>query len=193
MAPTTTSRGRARREQLLNVTAELVAARGFHAVGIADIGAAAGVTGPAIYRHFATKQHLLLALFERVVDGLLEGARAIDAEFAQPERALERLVEAHVAFALRDRAIIAVYDQEGHNLPPEDRSRLRRTQRLYADLWTDVVRCNRPEIRTDVAAASVHAAFGLINSVADYDARLPDDELAALLTTMARAALLPPT
>ena len=52
---TRTPRGRRRHEQLLDATAELVAARGFHAVGIADIGAAAGVSGSAIYRHFRNK------------------------------------------------------------------------------------------------------------------------------------------
>ena len=51
-----------------------MAERGFHAVGIADIGAAAGVSGSAIYRHFRSKQEILAALLDPVVDGLLAGA-----------------------------------------------------------------------------------------------------------------------
>ena len=97
--PTRTDRGRRRHEQLLDATAELVAARGFHAVGIVDIGAAAGVTGSAIYRHFRNKQEMLVALIERVVDELLSGARAAVDGAADAPTALDALVRAHVAFA----------------------------------------------------------------------------------------------
>src|SRR3954470_20348909 len=78
-APATapTARGRRTRDALLDATVELVSERGFHAVGIADIGGAIGVSGAAIYRHFRNKDELLVAVFERVVDDLLVGARAV--------------------------------------------------------------------------------------------------------------------
>jgi len=186
-----TARGRERRERLLNATAELVAERGFHSVGIADIGAAAGVSGAAIYRHFENKDELLVALFDRVVDELLIGARALVRDAVSPEAALDDLIRAHVAFALRDRAIIAVYGQEANNLPVQDRRRLRRNQRLYAQLWEDVVAALRPELSDHARRATVHAAFGALNSVADFDARLADGELGELLTRFARAGILP--
>lgn len=44
-----------RRFQLLAAAERLFAERGFLAVRLEDIGAAAGVSGPAIYRHFPTK------------------------------------------------------------------------------------------------------------------------------------------
>ena len=86
-----TPRGRLRRQQILDAAAELVAAKGFHAVGVAEIGAAAGVTGPAIYRHFANKQELLVALLEQVVDQLLDGARAVLRRTHDPDQALDAL------------------------------------------------------------------------------------------------------
>jgi AcrR family transcriptional regulator len=184
-----TARGRRRHEQLLDATAELVAERGFHAVGIVDIGAAAGVSGSAIYRHFRNKQELLVALFERVVDELLSGARdAVDGA-ADAGAALDALVRAHVAFALRDRAIIKVYSQESDQLPEVDRRRLRRKQHVYAEIWTEVVTELRPEHSDEEAAAAVHAVFGLLNSVADFTSRVDDEALAALLTRMALASL----
>lgn len=176
---------------MLNATAELVAARGFHSVGIADIGAAAGVTGAAIYRHFENKDELLVALFDRVVDALLVGARRVVRDASNPEAALDDLIRAHVEFALRDRAIIAVYDQEANNLPDDDRRRLRRNQRLYAQLWEDVVADLRPDLSDHARRATVHAAFGALNSVANFDARLAEDELGDLLTRFARAGILP--
>ena len=184
-----TARGRRTREQLLTATADLVAARGFHSVGIADIGAAAGVSGAAIYRHFASKQDLLIALLDRVVEALRDGARAAVADAGTPDEALEALIAAHVDFALRDRSIIAVYDQEIHTLPDDDRRRIRRTQRAYAEIWADVLCARTPGIEPEAARAAVHAAFGLVNSVSDYRTELDDDALRALLVTMTAAAL----
>ena len=184
-----TARGRRTREQLLTATADLVAARGFHAVGIADIGAAAGVSGAAIYRHFASKQDLLIALLDRVVEGLRDGARAAVVDAGTPDDALDALIAAHVDFALRDRSIIAVYDQEAHALPDDDRRRIRRTQRAYAETWVEVLRARTPDLTPEVARAAVHAAFGLVNSVSDYRTELASEDLRALLVTMAAAAL----
>ena len=189
--PTVTARGQARREKLLNAAAKLVAERGFHSVGIIEIGAAAGVTGSAIYRHFKSKGDLLVALFERVIDNLVEGAGAAVAAGAPPADVLDTLIRAHVDFALRDRAIIAVYEQEVPNLPADDRRRLRRKQRTYADLWAGVVAAVRPDLDDAEVEAAVHAVFGLLSSVARFRSRTPEGDLAGLLTTMATAALTP--
>ena len=47
-----------RRSQLLAAAERLIADHGYLAVRLEDIGAAAGVTGPAIYRHFPSKDEL---------------------------------------------------------------------------------------------------------------------------------------
>jgi AcrR family transcriptional regulator len=180
--PVATPRGRERRERLLNATAELVAERGFHAVGIADIGAAAGVTGAAIYRHFANKTQLLVALLDGVVDELLDGA--------PPGTDLDTLVHSHVEFALGNRAIIAVWNQEAHNLPPDDQRRLRRKQRVYVERWADALEVRLADTERILVRARVEATLGLLNSVASFPVELPRATLAALLEGMAGAALL---
>ena len=193
MSVAVTARGQRRRARLLDAAAALVAERGFHAVGIAEIGAAAGVSGSAIYRHFASKQEILVALLDSVVDGLLAGARRTVDEHTDARDALDALVRAHVAFALRDRAIIRVYDQEEYHLPEADRARIRRTQRGYAAVWTDVLQAVDASLDREVARTRVHAAFGLLNSVADFTPVLGAAELAGQLHTMTMAGLLAPT
>jgi AcrR family transcriptional regulator len=74
-----------RREQLLDVTKELVSEQGFHAVSIEAVARAAGISRPIVYGHFHDLRGLLEALVTR------EGARAL----AQLERVLpDRLVQA---------------------------------------------------------------------------------------------------
>ncbi|MBC8994507.1 helix-turn-helix transcriptional regulator, partial [Micromonospora chalcea] len=56
-----TARRRSRRDEILEIAVGLFAARGYHGVSMDDIGAAAGVTGPALYHHFAGKEAMLVA------------------------------------------------------------------------------------------------------------------------------------
>ena len=87
--PTPGTPRRSRREQLARLAAELFAQKGFHNVSVNDIAAAAGVSGPAIYRHFRSKQailvHLLCAGLEETAELVERGAWAIE-----PPRAVHR-------------------------------------------------------------------------------------------------------
>ena len=69
-------RRRSRRDEILEIAVGLFAARGYHGVSMDDIGAAAGVTGPALYHHFAGKEAMLAAALIPVSEGLLAGGRA---------------------------------------------------------------------------------------------------------------------
>jgi AcrR family transcriptional regulator len=63
---------RARREQVLDTTMEIVAEQGFQAVSIQSIARGAGVSRPVVYEHFGDLKRLLEALVER------ETARALE-------------------------------------------------------------------------------------------------------------------
>jgi len=66
----TTGRGLRRRRAIVEAAAEMFARRGYPAVGMDDIGAAAGVTGPAIYRHFESKASVLAAVIDGIIDAV---------------------------------------------------------------------------------------------------------------------------
>lgn len=61
-----------RREEILDRSAALFRRFGYPEVGIDDIGRAAGVSGPAIYRHFDGKQELLDLVIRRYLSALKE-------------------------------------------------------------------------------------------------------------------------
>lgn len=62
----------ARREQILDVTADIVARQGFGAVSIQAVAAAAGISRPVVYEHFGDLPGLLEALVEREMDAATE-------------------------------------------------------------------------------------------------------------------------
>src|SRR5882757_5639613 len=79
-----------RREQILAAAAELFAHSGFHGVGIDDIGAAVGISGPALYRHFRSKDAMLGEMLTSISEFLLRGGQQTmdtvpDAAAALPE------------------------------------------------------------------------------------------------------------
>src|SRR6476619_5456493 len=86
-APSRTSRSKAksdRRDKLIAAAERLVAERGFLAVRLADIGAAAGVSWPAIHRHFPNNEALLVELLVGLSTRLLAGATGVVERAADP-------------------------------------------------------------------------------------------------------------
>ena len=178
-----------RRQRILSAAAELVAERGYQQVGMADIGAAAGITGSAIYRHFDGKSAVLVAMFDHVIDDLSREAGEIVGAGGDALVILRGLIATQVRFVLRDRTLAQVYHNEVANLPEEDRHRLRRKQRLYIEEWVHVLAQLRPDAGDATVRALVHASVGAIQSVLFYQSGLADDQLAALMSSVAEASL----
>jgi AcrR family transcriptional regulator len=152
----------ARREQILREAARLFAERGFHGVGVDEIGAAVGISGPGLYRHFAGKDAMLAELLVGISGRLYaEGKRRTE---GAPAQALDALVRGHIDFALDDRPLITVHDRELDRLRDSDRKMVRQLQRQYVELWVGVVRQVHPATSEQDARAAVHAVLGLLNS-----------------------------
>ena len=179
-----------RREDILDAAATLFAERGFHGVGVDDIGASVGISGPGLYRHFVSKDAMLAEMLVRISERLLaEGsARVADAE--GPEQALAALIGWHIDFALSHPALIVVQDRDLANVAESDRRRVRRLQRRYVEVWVGVLRAIDPDRDEGGARAAAHAVFGLINSTPHSAHALPRAPMADLLARMASAALL---
>jgi AcrR family transcriptional regulator len=178
-----------RRDKILAAAVELVARRGYHAVSLADIGAAAGIVGSGIYRHFSSKSAILVALLDQVMARLLDNTAAVMASGMADAEVLAALVADQVAFAVNDRYLVRLYQREVHTLPEADRRRLRRLQRHYVEEWVHVLAGLRPELTDGQARAMVHAAIGAIQSGASYNSGLPSDQQQALLGSVAHACL----
>src|SRR4051795_11367916 len=178
-----------RREQILQAAAQLFAERGSRAVGVDDVGAAVGVTGPAIYRHFASKDAMLAEMLVRISEFLLAGGRERVAEAgADPAPQLRALISFHVDFALDNPALIPVQDRDLSTLPDAEAAQVRRLQRRYVEVWVTVLARLHPAADAATCRARAHAVFGLINSTPHSAGRLDRAAMAGLLIEMATAA-----
>ena len=183
----TTLRERAkadRRLALLAAAARLFAERGYDRVTLEEIGGAAGISGPAVYRHFPGKQAVLAAILLDASTGLLSGGERVIGSTPDAAEALRELVAFHVEFAVGNAAVIRVQDRDLDSLAEPDSRRVRTLQRTYVELWVDVLARLDPSAPVPALRSRAHAGFGLMNST-PHSAAAPRDLLAA----MALAAL----
>lgn len=192
----TTARGRAkaeRRAALLEAAAHLFARRGFEGVSLEDLGSAVGVSGPAVYRHFDSKQAVLAALLTGASERLLVGGREVVERHADDDDALRSLIAFHTRFALAEPDVIRVQDRDLAALSPADRASVRDLQRTYVDLWVAVLARLRPATDAAELRLRAQATFGLLNSTPFSARGLSAARMRTVLEEMALAALTRPT
>ncbi|MGJ9401752.1 TetR/AcrR family transcriptional regulator [Arthrobacter sp. KK5.5] len=183
-----------RRTTLLAEAARLFALHGYRGVSIEDLGAASGISGPAVYRHFPGKAAVLGALLVGVSEDLLEGGRRVVSDGGNPSDTLWRLVGFHADFALGNPDVIRVHDRELSSLADDDGASVRRLQRAYIDVWAEQFLALHPAEDLAAARFRAQAVFGLMNSTRHSAARGegPPAPLRARLTSMAFAAACAP-
>jgi AcrR family transcriptional regulator len=177
-----------RRDQILRTAAELFAQRGFRGVSINDIGAAVGTTGPALYRHFASKEAVLGEMLVQISRTLLAEGEQRAAQAGGGMATLQALVAGHVAFAVSQPALISVQYRDMDHLADADKREVQRLQRRYVEIWVAAIQAAMPPVDEAHARSGAHAVFGLINST-PHSARIDDDQMTDLLQHMAMAAL----
>jgi len=182
-------RPRFRREMIVAAAARLFHERGYRGTSIEDIGTAVGMTGPGIYRHFASKEAILAELVarsferaERDVFGAVHGAKT-------PREGLAEIVRRTVVHAIEETDLVALAEREGRNLSPDLRKRIGRSQRVILQAWIDALRAVRPRLGAEAARATARAVVALILAVRWADG-LDRDEATEQFTRMAMAALL---
>src|SRR5260370_16032052 len=124
-----------RRRQLLRAAAALIAERGFAGVRLEDLGAAAGISGPAVYRHFPGKEAVLTELLVGISEGLLEGGRAAVDAAATPEEAVAGLIDFQLDFAFGEPELIRIQDRDLASLPPGPLHQVRQAPRRDVETW----------------------------------------------------------
>lgn len=196
MSETMTVRGQAkadRRDALLAAAAQLFAERGYAGVTLEELGAAVGVSGPAVYRHFSGKPAVLAALLLEASEGLLDGGGTVVDAAVDAEAALRALIDFHVDFAIANADVIRVQDRDLTSLPGAEAHRVRRLQRQYVELWVGVLERLHTGAPTAELRIRAHAAFGLINSTPhsarSHGSRPADDAVRRVLRQMAWASL----
>ncbi|MDJ0394183.1 TetR/AcrR family transcriptional regulator [Rhodococcus sp. G-MC3] len=178
-----------RRHQLLTAAASLFAERGFASVRLEDLGAAVGISGPAVYRHFPNKEAVLVELLVGISQFLLDGGKKVVTQHTASDVALDQLIEFHLDFAFDSPAYIRIQDRDLETLPDTARRKVRRMQREYVELWVTTLCATDASLGENDARTTAHAVFGLINSTPYSAGKTPSRSTRSILRTMTIGAL----
>lgn len=172
---------------ILLAAAEAFHEKGFHGVGVDELGARAGLSGPSIYRYFSGKDEILATLLNEAMDELMTATVPVHDD---PELDLDRAVRHHTAFALANRPLVTLYQREVRSLPDPWARSFARRRAQYTRRWEELVGARFPDLPAGTVAAAAQACLGTVFSVAAWPERaLAAPGLVDLITTLARHGL----
>ncbi|MBF6187386.1 MULTISPECIES: TetR/AcrR family transcriptional regulator [Nocardia] len=184
-----------RKAQIVRAAARAFSERGYYPVGVDEIAAEVGISGPALYRHFANKYALLVAAAEEGARHLLQVAQAADDPALDPEPRLDAVIKAISEHTIDIRREAGLYRWERRYLEREDRLRIRR---IYDEL-NDTIAAPIARLRPGADPADLRmlsaAVMSAVASIAAHRTALSGARLLPLLRDMCWAILrteLPP-
>jgi AcrR family transcriptional regulator len=133
--PALRARYETRRERVVEVAARVFAERGYHATTVQDLTDGTGLTAGGLYHYIGSKERLLLAVCDALMEPLLARAREVLADTAPADAALRRLVDAWVAHVVDHRFHMRVFVQERQVIEREPQWRdVRRQRKAFEEL-----------------------------------------------------------
>ncbi|MYW00069.1 TetR/AcrR family transcriptional regulator [Streptomyces sp. SID3343] len=177
------TRPRNRRELILAAAADLFYRRGYADVAMSDIAEAVGMGPSALYRHFKSKQQLLMHV---VLAGVASVREALARSGVDDP---ETVLNAVVAVTLEHREVGVLWQREGRLLPAEERTAVRREVRAVTAVVTGLIRAGRPELDSAQSELLAWCGLGVLLSPSFHQVELPRQEYVRLLVRLGQATL----
>jgi AcrR family transcriptional regulator len=183
---------RARREQLVDAAVVAVGRHGA-GVGMEEIAAAAGTSKTVVYRHFADRSDLHLAVCTRVAGQLLARLREAITSSGEPRQMLAAAIETYLAFLEADPELYRFVVHGGER--PDDADPITGLSHLVGREAAGLLTVALRQAGRDEAAAEPwgHGIVGLVRAAADWwlaaERPMIRNVLAAHLTDLAWAGL----
>ncbi|MFT3716617.1 MAG: helix-turn-helix domain-containing protein [Gordonia sp. (in: high G+C Gram-positive bacteria)] len=178
-----------RRDEILDAAATLFAERGYPGTGVDDIGAAVGITGPSVYKHFPSKDAILVAIGQRSALRLEAGALAAASLTADPSQLLDLLVDSYVQTMTTSPDLLVALTSGGALDGNPAAAELLASQRRYVTRWIELLTRADPDTTPQTAALTVHAALAIVNDAVRMPRRTPRPEFAARMAYLMKGLL----
>jgi TetR/AcrR family transcriptional regulator, cholesterol catabolism regulator len=131
-----------RREEILDAAARLIAEHGYHKTSMDSIAAAVGIHKASLYHHFESKEAIVVALHQAIIDRLFELHKARAARRVQPSpgRQLFELMMDSVSLADTHHGQLRILWDRYRELPEAMHQQVSDTRKAYRDLIIKVLR-----------------------------------------------------
>jgi AcrR family transcriptional regulator len=161
-----------RQAQVVLDAARVFALRGYDQTSVPQLAEELGLAAGSLYHYFGSKEELLIAICDQLMDPLLHEARAIAAgEGADAPTQLQAIVRLWVAHVIERRNHMLVFQQERHVIDHGDqwrqvRGRRKEFERLVESVLERVHADGRA--RLGDARLTLAALLGMVNHTAQW-------------------------
>lgn len=127
------------RDAIVTAAAGLFARNGYRATTLESVASAIGVKKASVYHYIASKEELLIAIYERIFDRIESAVRPIATQTFPPDERLRRMIHAHIEVVADERDLLTVVFNEEAELPLKLKRKISRRKKAYEQLFIDVV------------------------------------------------------
>jgi AcrR family transcriptional regulator len=126
-------------DQLRDAAVRIFAAKGYSAASVQEVADAVGIRKPSVYKHFASKEQLLLAALELGHHHREAVITEIDSLDAEPIERLREYLRRYVVRSLENAELTAVFSREWSTLSDPNRAADLRRRRTHRHFLRDLV------------------------------------------------------
>jgi AcrR family transcriptional regulator len=155
-----------RRHEIQRAAIQLFHKKGFAETSMDDIGAAVGMAGPSLYRHFSSKVEILESALRPLEHDFFDDFARVSAATDDPQQRLEELVEVYVHWLADDPVLTAVTMQGRQLVGEEQRRELDKVDRRLLSLWVEAISDARPELEKAEVRVMARGALQLCLTIA---------------------------
>ena len=172
------------REEILEVSKEILIEDGFSKMSMRKIAKRADITATSIYLHFKNKDDLLLALIEESIKNLKSALINVIDPSKDLIRQLEDLADTYIDYALKHpqeyQVIYMVRPEEMPKYPKEKFKNIRSTYELLADIISEGKKNDLIDVESSLISAYTLWAqlHGVVSVILNkrLDTRIPRDQ-----------------
>ncbi len=168
-----TERDEAVRRRIIRAAAETYRERGYERAGMADIARRLGMTAPALYWYFRSKEDILVAFLEHTVADLIQFVRSL-LHSTEPKQRLWEFMYAYALWQLQQQELSAAYERIyalGHlrnSLPEKQRQRITSLERDFYGICRDLIATIQGRDRNAAVAPVAFAMIGMVEHLISW-------------------------
>lgn len=155
-----------RRAEVVQAAARHFARQGYDQTTVAQLTEAMGLAAGGLYHYFGSKEQLLIAICDALMEPLLDEAQALVAAEGDPQQQLRALVRLWVAHVVAHRDHMLVFQQERHVIERGEQWKgVRDARKRFERLVDDALARAHPNGDRRLALA---ALLGMVNHTAQW-------------------------
>jgi len=184
------------KDQILEVAAQIIRQKGFHATSMQDIANAVNLQKASLYHHVSSKQEILYSLLEQALDIIIERISAVVSQDNPADEKLRQACRVYLSTLSEHGDLVSVLLMEHRSLESKFRTKHIPRRDRFESLWRDLIREGVDSGRfysiTD-PALTARAVLGVLNWTITWykkDGSLSIDQIADHISALFLNGLL---